>query len=218
MKRLFGILILIVTYTTLMTPFQSCEKDCDDECDTCNVLYKPNIYLYPKEKIQLSVKLNFPKGGKVIKSIPEYGKGWQVSVDSMGMIDNHYTFLFYESKQPNVWQKNNGWIIKQKELESFFRNNMSNYGFQGQEIQDFIDYWIPKFTDFEYYIIYPQLSDIIDTVIELKLSKSPDHIMRLFYVIKGSKEFPENKLKKPTVEQRFKRDKFFVTEWGVILE
>ena len=218
MNKLFGFLILIIAYTTIITPFQSCNDDCDDECDTCIEVYKPNIYLYPKEKIQLTVKLNFLKGGKVVKSIPEYGNGWHVSIDSTGIIDNHYTYLFYESKQPYVWQKNNGWVVKRKELESFFRNNMSNYGFQGQEIHDFIDYWIPKFTDFEYYVIYPQLSDVINTVIELDLSEKPDNLMRLFYLVNGFKEFPNIKLEKPIVEHKFKRDKFFVTEWGVILD
>ena len=38
------------------------------------VAYKPNIYLYPIEKTQLTVKLQFPKGGKVIKSIPDMEK------------------------------------------------------------------------------------------------------------------------------------------------
>lgn len=217
MKKLFGILMLLVVYATFLTPFQSCEKENDDENDT-TMVEKPNIYLYPEENIQLSVKLNFPKGGKIVTSIPKYDNGWNIFIDSTGIIDNHHTFLFYESQQPNVWQKKNGWIIKQKELESFFRDNMTEYGFKGQEIEDFIDYWIPKFTDFEYYTIYPQLSDLIDTVIELRFSKSPDNVMRLFYVIKGFSKVPNLDLKQPSINTVFKRENFFITEWGVILE
>lgn len=218
MKKLLGILVLIVAYSTLVTPFQSCNDECDDECDTCIVVYKPNIYLYPEKNSQLSVKLNFPKGGKIIKSIPEYEQGWNVTINPDGIIDNHYTFLFYESQQPNVWQRKSGWIIKQKELESFFRNNMTEYGFKGQEIQDFIVYWIPKFTRFKYYAIYPQLAETIDTVIELKISEKPDNLIRLFYVIKGYSHNPNLDLKQPTTETEFTREEFFVTEWGVILD
>ncbi len=217
MKKVLYFLLLIIAYSTFITPFQSCEKENDDENDT-TMVEKPNIYLYPEENIQLSVKLNFPKGGKIVTSIPEYDNGWNIFVDSIGIIDNHYTFLFYESKQPNIWQKNKGWIVEQKELESFFRYNMAEYGFRGQEIQDFIDYWIPKFGKFKYYAIYPQLSDIIDTVIEISFSKKPDNIMRLFYVVKGFSNLPNLELKEPSIETNFKRDKFFVTEWGVILD
>ena len=207
--------LLFIMYLIIAVPFQSCDPD-DDDCDSCNVVYKPNIYIYPTEKTQLEVKINFPMGGNIITSIPEYGQGWNITVDTNGLIDNTYSYLFYESIQPDIWQVNYGWITKSDQLESFFRQNMSEYGFEGREIDDFIDYWIPKLDNQAFYSIYPQTERTINNVIKLNFSKQPDTMLRLFYVIKGHNQMPDE-LIEPTIES-FERNGFAVTEWGVILK
>lgn len=198
--KFLGLPILFFIYLVIAVPFQSCEPDDNDhECDTGITVYKPNIYIYPNEKIQLTVKLDFPKGGKIVTSIPEYGTGWNISVDTNGLIDNAYSYLFYESVQPDIWQKNYGWIVKTDELESFFRKNMADYGFKGREIDDFIDYWIPRLNDYTFYSIYPQTDRLIDKVIRLNLSEQPENLLRLFYVIKGHNQL-KDRLIEPTID------------------
>jgi hypothetical protein len=210
-------IIASVLFISVSIPFQSCEPD-DQECDTCGpVAYKPNIYLYPTETTVLDIRLRFPLGGKIISSIPDYGNGWSIEVDSSGIINNRYEYLFYESKQPDVWQKKYGWIIKRAELEPFFRGNMLKHGFNGKEIQDFTAYWIPRLTDFEYYEIYPQESAVIGRVVKLEISSQPDNILRLFYLIKGVNSDSNNSIELPAKNTAFKRNGFFVTEWGVLL-
>jgi hypothetical protein len=204
-------------------PFHSCEPDCEpdeeeNECDTCIRVLKPNIYLYPTENKILSVSLNFPSGGKIITSIPDYRKGWMVSVDTNGIINNKYEYLFYESEQPDVWQTKEGWIINETDLEQFFTENLSKYGFIGREIKDFTDYWIPKLKDYACYEIYPQEKNIIDTVIALEISETPDAVLRLFYLIKGTNNATNSKIITPADNIQFKRTGFCVTEWGVILK
>ena len=221
MKAIKFLVLFFLGITCLITvpTLQGCNKDncdIDDECDTCIVAYKPNIYLYPIEKTQLTVNLKFPKGGKVIKSIPEYGEEWNVSIETNGLINDSYSYLFYESSQPDIWQREYGWTIKVDELDLFFRNNLTNYGFKDNEIEDFIDYWIPHLKENDYYSIYPQTKSIINKVIELNISKKPDNLLRIFYFIEGQIN-PEIKLKKPIINH-FEREDFFVTEWGVILE
>ena len=216
--KFFGFPILIIGLLIISTiPFHSCQPE-DDDINDSIVVYKPNIYIYPQEKTTMSVNLGFPKGGEIIKSIPDYGKGWNITVDTNGLIDNSYGYLFYESIQPDVWQQNEGWIIRKKDLKDFFNNNMSDYGFFGQEIQDFIDYWIPRLTDSELYAIYPQNKMIIENVINLNFLKKPDNLLRLFYVIEEVAEIPANKLPVPKIDKSFEREKFFVVEWGVILK
>ncbi len=183
--------------------------------DSVVIAYKPNIYIYPKEKINLSVNVSFPKGGKILTSIPEYGTGWNVAVDKTGLIDNQYSYLFYESVQPDVWQTTLGWSISKEELASFFRKNMLSYGFNEKEIGDFVEYWVPRLQKYPYYDIYPQTGDLINTVIDLDFSKTPENILRLFYVIRGDNK--KNLLMEPTVKS-FAREGYFVTEWGVILK
>jgi len=202
--------LLFIIYLMIALPFQSCDPD-----DRDREVYKPNIYIYPIEKIELTVKLDFPKGGKILTSIPEYGTGWNVLVDTNGLIDNTYSYLFYESIQPDVWQRKKGWISETDDLESFFRKNLSDYGFECREIDDFIEHWIPRLDDYKYYSIYPQTKSIIEEVILLDFSKQPDNMLRLHYFISGHNQLPDA-LTPPTID-RFNREGYFVTEWGVVL-
>lgn len=216
----FGIPIFIIFCLLFAMPFQSCEPedDCDDEtpCDTCNIVRKPNIYIYPDTHIQLSVTLDFPLGGEILTSLPEYGDGWNIIIDTNGLINNTYTYLFYESSQPDIWQYQQGWIVKMSDLASFFNTNMADYGFNAREIEDFVEYWIPRLDDFEYYSICPQTKKLIDNVITIDFSSQPDNLLRLFYVITGYHQIPD-KLPAPEIDG-FSRDGYVVTEWGVILK
>ena len=213
--KFFGFPILIVGLLIIsIIPFQGCQPEEDEPTP----VKKPNVYIYPKEKTTMGVKINFPKGGEIIKSIPDYVNGWNITVDTNGLIDNSYDYLFYESIQPDVWQHNEGWIIKKTDLKDFFNNNMSDYGFFGQEIQDFNDYWMPRLTGSEYYAIYPQNKMIIEKVINLNFSKEPDNLLRLFYVIQEVADITSSKLTEPKVDKLFEREGFFVVEWGVILK
>lgn len=193
-------------------PFQSCKPDDDDD-----MLYKPNIYIYPQETISLNVKIAFPIGGKVVKSIPEYSNGWNVTVEPGGLINNKYNYLFYESTQPDKWQKTYGWVIRKNDLESFFKENMDNYGFSKPEIQDFTDYWIPRLNGFEFYTIYPQTTETIKNIIEIHFSREPQNFLRLYYIIKGQNDLSNADLTPPAIE-KFAREGFYATEWGVILK
>ncbi|MCD4794420.1 MAG: hypothetical protein K8R54_14380 [Bacteroidales bacterium] len=214
-SRIPVIIIFIFAVINIFT-IQSCKKDPPKpDRDTCTVDYKPNIYFFPEENIQIDVKLNFPLGGEVIKSEPLYNDGWSVQIDTTGLIDNLYDFLFYESKQPDVWQYEKGWHVKKENLQVFFESNLAEYGFGNKEITDFIEYWIPIFTESNYYMIYPQDKDIIDQAIELLVSIKPDNILRLHYVIKETKE-PEVEITAPVIEE-FNNEGFYITEWGVIL-
>ena len=91
---------------------------------------------------------------------------------------------------------------------------MLEYGFNGREIKDFMNYWIPRLTNSEYYEIYPQESTIIETVLKLDISKTPDCILRLFYIIKGVNTDANNKINIPMENTHFKRTGFCVTEEG----
>jgi len=177
---------------------------------------KPNIYLYPEKKTRMTVSLDLPKGGKVTESIPSYPKKWKnIRVKPDGTINNKYDFLFYEADLPGDWQKDEGWVVTQKDLKFFFELNLRDYGFNKKEIYDFTDWWIPRLKDSPYYEIYPQHTAKIESIVPLKINKKFDSLLRLFYFVDGvdiKRELP-----KPEVP-KFKRDGFVVTEWGVSLQ
>ncbi|MDX8340942.1 PKD domain-containing protein [Draconibacterium sp. IB214405] len=175
------------------------------------MVYKPNIYLYPQEELDICLDVSFPMGGEITASIPEYGNQWCVTVDTDGKIDGEYDFLFYESSQPNIFQHEKGWCVKQSELTAFFETNLEAYNFAPAEIDDFLECWIPQLSENEYYLIYPQTNEIIDQVIAFDFSVNPNHINRLFYGFKGTDEFTT--LEEPEIVS-FARDGFTVMEWG----
>jgi len=184
--------------------------------DTSVSVRKPNIYLYPEAKTSLSVRLVFPSGGSVFESVPEYSGGWQIEAEPNGKINNTYDFLFYECRTPDLYQYNSGWIIKRDSLLTFFQSHLAETGFSEKEINDFTEYWIPRLADYPYYIINPQFSADIDKLIQLKISPSPDNLIRLYYVIKGSQN-NDMVLSNPPLPE-FKREGFVAAEWGVVLK
>jgi hypothetical protein len=178
---------------------------------------KPNIYLYPKISCTLSVSLEFPHGGSVIQSLPAYNSGWNIFVEPSGRIDRQYDYLFYEGENPDLFQYRSGWIAAQDTLTYFFTHTLIAAGFQENEKNDFIEYWIPRLTDSPYYIIYPQLLNDIEKVIRLNISPSPDKLLRMFFIIKGSNHPNEPTLTSPELPV-FDRTGFVAVEWGVILK
>ena len=181
-----------------------------------DMVWKPNIYLYPNVQTKMDLSLNFPQGGEVIKSIPAFPDKWEnIKVKPSGLIDNEYDYLFYEAALPDRWQVDEGWSVKKQNLRTFFQINLTEYGFNKREIADFTDYWIPRLNTSPYYAIYPQHTSKIDEVVELNISKNPKSILRLFYVIK---EIPEHEDMLMPMIPEFERKGFTVTEWGVILK
>ncbi|WP_321371385.1 PKD domain-containing protein [uncultured Draconibacterium sp.] len=175
------------------------------------VVYKPNIYIYPEEELDMCLTISFPLGGEITQSIPEYGKQWCVRVDTDGKINDQYNFLFYESRQPDIFQYEKGWCVEQSELTTFFETNLAAWNFSSAEIADFLEYWIPLLNENDYYLVYPQTNEIIDRAIAFDFSVSPDNINRLFYGFEGRDEFIV--LEESEVAP-FERNGFTVMEWG----
>lgn len=221
----------VIKHDTVRVPVNNPNNNCNDNPNPSNnqnnynynnnnqnhpVARKPNIYIYPGKDISLDVSISFPKGGSVINSIPAYNDGWKIKVDAKGKIDNTYDYLFYESTQPDNWQYRSGWVVNKDSLKSFFQENMQDYGFASNEIKDFIDYWIPKLNAYDYYEVCPQSKVIIDNEVMVNYSSKPDNILRLFYTIKGTNV--RTTLFSPEVKNNFKREGYYIAEWGVVLK
>lgn len=180
------------------------------------VARKPNIYLYPEKSLKLDVSLFFPQGGEVIESDPQYPGDWlDIRVRPDGRIDRKYDYLFYEAAIPDLWQYSEGWVVKQDMLPLFFRSNLEAYGFNENEILDFMDYWIPLLNTAPYYAIYPQHTASVNYAVKLSISERPDALLRLFYIIDEAQD--KFTLPEPEIPE-FERSGFTVTEWGVVFD
>jgi hypothetical protein len=174
---------------------------------------KPNIYIYPAEKIYLNIQLVFPNGGEIIESEPNYNNGWEIEVSPSGLINDRYNYLFYEARIPELMQKKYGWKIYGPDLGAFFIRNLQSLCFAKNEIDDFTEYWIPLLDPTKTYVIYPQFNDDLEQIIQLKFSVPPDNLIRVIYLIA---EYKENLAITAPRIPLFKREEFTVLEWGVI--
>ncbi len=197
-------------------PTESVKKDTTSTGEFGPIVRKPNIYIYPTQNLKMTLKINFPNGGRVIESIPNYDSGWNINVDTTGLINNRYPYLYYEATAPDLYQYEKGWVVQKNNLSAFFKHNLQKTGFSEKEISDFIAYWIPVLKASEYYAIYPQYREDISSIVQIEFSSPPDNLLRLFYVIKECD--PEFEIDRVPEIPEFNRAGFYVVEWGVIYD
>jgi hypothetical protein len=176
---------------------------------------KPNLYLYPPETTGVTVRLALPAGGEVTASEPAYGDGWTVTVAPDGEIEGGYGHLFYEARVPAGWQFDRGWVVQKRQLAEFFGENLVAHGFNERESDDFLEYWVPRLDDHDFYVIYPQYARDIEPLITLGVTPEPAETFRLYYVISGV-DHVDRYVPEPEIPS-FHRSGFTVCEWGVVL-
>lgn len=179
-----------------------------------NTVDKPNIYLYPESTQQVSVTLQF-KGNMLVKSIPEYGDGWNVTATPEGLIDGQYGYLFYEATAGGAgFQTDSGFVVSQSDLAVWMEDTLAAYGFNEQEIVDFVDFWVPVLPSASWYIFFPQTEEVVDLHVGLQVEPAPDSLLRIWFAVQPTAA-PVS-LPAPQILP-FDRVGFAVTEWGVIV-
>jgi len=172
----------------------------------------PNIYLYPETTIDINVNIDFPNGGQIIKSEPLYNNGWSVNVTPEGIIDGLYNYLFYKTSQPVNLNYQSGWLLDGNDLENEIRYLLMNLGFVGREIDDFVDYWLPKFGSTPYLAVYPQ---DVESLITLTIEPTPDELLRMIFFFRPL-DVPIQ-LEELPLPDAIQRHGFTAVEWGGIL-
>lgn len=172
----------------------------------------PNLYLYPHRTTEVSVELGFPVGGEVVLSDPPYEDGWNVTVSPDGTIDGAYPYLFYEARLPYRVQRERGWLLAADTLDVGLREVLTQYGFVGREVTDFLEFWLPLMTDSPFYAIHPMAADELVT---LHITPAPDRLRRLWLFMEPL-EAPVS-LEPPRLPELLQRDGFTAVEWGAFL-
>lgn len=183
-----------------------------------NMLWgKPVIYLYPSKTTDVFVQVK-PAGGLTI-SDPEYGEGWRVQAKPNGEIfnyadDKNYPYLFWEGESQNYDIGNQGALVEKENVKKFLQESLEKQGLVKKEIDDFMDFWLPRMQAKDYYQIYFIPQNEIDRMAPLSIEPSPDKIIRVLMDYRGVDEpietFPQNLI-------RPAREGFTVVEWGGIL-
>lgn len=177
-----------------------------------DVAYKPVIYLYPKEKTDVSVNLDY--SGQITVTYPEYNDGWKVTALPDGTLydenGNEYSYLFWEGESNTKYDFSKGFCVKGEDTAEFLRYALSELGLTPREYNEFIVFWLPKMQNNKYNIISFQSDCYTDSAI-LSVSPEPDTVIRVFMAYYSSEKPVEIKEQELSVPPR---NGFTVIEWG----
>jgi hypothetical protein len=180
-----------------------------------NVNYKPVIYIYPEEEIDVKVKLGYED--KLLVSYPIYNDYWSVRANSDGKLVDNKTgrelySLYYESLN-NVEFKveEDGFVVGGEEIVPFLESKLEILGLNYKESEEFIIYWLPILKENKYnYIRFATMEEINENT-PIDIEPKPDTFIRVLMTFKGLDEKIEVR------EQELvsvKRKGYSVVEWG----
>ncbi len=177
-----------------------------------NADYKPVIYLYPEEKTDVYVNLDY--NGELTVTYPQYDNGWNVTAMPDGTLydkdGNEYSYLFWEGKSNVKYDFSKGFCVKGEDTAKFLRDALSKLGLTPREYNEFIVFWLPFMQDNKYNVISFQYDCYTDNAV-LSVTPEPDTILRVFMAFYESDEYVD------IAEQELnttERKGFTVVEWG----
>lgn len=191
---------------------QNQNKDKFNKLDIC---YKPIIYLYPTETMNVNVRLL--DNNYLTCSYPKYIDGWNVKAESNGNLTDLKTgrnlySLYYESNSKVDFKvETDGFVVKGEDSAKFLEDKLSLLGLNQRESEEFIVYWLPKLESNKYNYIRFATKDEINKNMGISINPNPDTLIRVLMTYKGldeSIEVKEQKIETPI------RKGFVAVEWG----
>ena len=181
-----------------------------------DVIYKPVIYLYPTQKENVSVNINYE--GNLFVTYPTYDNGWKVTAYPDGKIVNskdnrEYSYLFWEGTEYESFEYDmtTGYVVKGEDTLTFLQDKLEEIGLLPHEYNEFIVYWLPKMINNEYNLIHFATDEEYANRVTLDIIPTPDSVLRVFMVFKNLEDDIDIK---PQDIQSFERNGFTVVEWG----
>jgi hypothetical protein len=178
---------------------------------------KPVIYLYPKEKTDIELKINFE--GKLLTTFPKLDKSWKVTAYENGQIldkktNRFYNSLFWDGEisfPVSHYQYKTGFVIEKEKLTSFLIEKLEFMGLNTVETNDFIQYWLPILEQNNYTFIHFLVNEDYNVFSTNDVNPKPDTSIRIFMEFFGVDE----KLSiQPQKLPSTIRTGFTLVEWG----
>lgn len=175
---------------------------------------KPVIYLYPNERMKITVRLG--DTNKLTSTYPKYNNGWTVIADPDGTLTDVKTgrqlySLYWEGRHTEPINMNEGFIVKGEDTIKFLEEKLAILGLNEKESEEFIIYWLPILENNKYnYIRFADIEEINKNM-PLEFSLEPDAIIRVLMQFKALDK--PIKVKEQQLKQ-MSRVGFTVVEWG----
>jgi len=179
------------------------------------VLKKPIIYLYPTEKQNIHVKLNY--NGTLTHTYPAYPEnGWHVVAEPNGTLwdenGQEYYALFWEGIPSDPLIPKDGFVVSGKETVAFLEEKLAYLGLSRREANEFIMYWMPLMENNPYNFIHFS-GEAYLALAELNITPEPETVIRVMMLtqpLKSKIDFPMQDLS----PLKKTRKGFTVVEWG----
>lgn len=177
--------------------------------------FKPIIYLYPTEDMNVSVKLGYKEN--ITISYPKYINGWNVFAKKDGTLTDLSTnrnlyALYYENKNIIPFnEQDDGFVVKGEDSAKFLEEKLAILGLTEREAEEFIIYWLPQLENNKYNYIRFATNEEINKNMPLEINPRPDTIIRVLMTFKGLEEPITVKEQKLYAHER---NGFTVVEWG----
>ncbi len=173
---------------------------------------KPVIYIYPTEKTDVTVKLDF--NGRLGYTYPEYDGLWKVTAYPDGkLVDEEgrkYNTLFWDGWSDVRYDLSKGFCVKGEDTEDFLKEKLAFLGLNEKESKEFLEYWLKWMEGNNYNVITFQ-DELYKETAKLTILPEPDAIIRVFMAFAPSDEFIELE---PQILIPAKRYGYTVVEWG----
>lgn len=173
---------------------------------------KPVIYLYPEEKTEVSVELDYD--GELTCTYPAYEDDWRVTAAPDGTLTDAggqtYNYLYWEGLRENDYDLSRGFCVAGEDTAAFLDSALADLGLTRREANEFIVYWLPLMEENPYNLIAFQEDAHTESAV-LTVDPAPDTTIRVFMAWKGLDkpiEIPPQELTAPA------RVGFTLVEWG----
>ena len=185
----------------------------EPNCDPM-VAYKPIIYLYPENDMNVKVKLL--NSEYLTTTYPKYNSYWDVYAYKDGtLIDNKTNRklygLYWEGNNYYSKVEDNGFVVSKDDLIPFLEEKLSILGLNEREADEFIIYWLPILEKNKYNYIHFASLEKINSYMLLDIEPKPDTIIRILMEYKPLDE--PIKIKEQILEKPI-RNGFTAVEWG----
>ncbi len=201
MKKRIALLIIVVLSLGV---FSSCTRKQLDK--------KPVIYLYPEQKTEVSVSLEY--AGELTCTYPSYDNGWKVTAEPDGTLYDvnglQYNYLYWEGLSSAKMDFSKGFVVAGEDTAAFLEDSLAKLGLTREEANEFIVYWLPQMESNPYNLISFQGAAYTDSAV-LHVSPNPDTIIRVFMAVKPLDKYMEVEEQTLTAPER---KGFTVVEWG----
>ena len=179
----------------------------------CGGIAKPVLYLYPKKTTKVEVSFEHPE--ILQTTYPKYNGSWEVKAHSNGDLYDkngaYYYALYWDEAKVHSVDFSTGYYVEKDNAIEFLEKKLAYIGLSRREANEFIMYWLPVLERNEKNLVYFELTEERDSYNKLKITPTPDSLLRVVIHIKkvdSKVEIPKQSLTK------LQRKGFVAVEWG----